>query len=802
MNLTWPSAVSYSRADICLHDTGVSSLPEVKDTLTLGKHEGLDSFPETTAENEIRLLRLLPDQDDGPIHGDLQVSSLKSASPPSYQALSYTSSDEPGDTPTRNCPVYIGPYWDIIYVTKNCEDGLRAIRYQGTELPVWVDSVCINQQDAADKTQQVGLMNDIYAKAFQVTVFVGNPSPDSDRALKLLNLFANGSLVSSRVAATEEKSQTALKSLFQRRCFSRLWVSHETVAASRLEILCGQRSGTCPCWSSLPNVLRNCVPPWLFKLWKEDIRTDISGILHHAITHECSDPRDKIFAGLGLLNESEISPDYNLPVEVIYTGITAYLLKNRLDFRPLNLLGTGSRRPNLPSWVPDWSQPLDPSVRVDLEFNTKIDNGTEHPFCVYFPFSFDTWSLPRSWSGHAIDIDANGSLVIPALKICDISPTDKVLVGPDHQLVIALDRSHHGTILVSQMDKEYQIGTDSIFHLHGFDRPVILRSHTGTNTYSFVSICGISLSRPANGEKWYIPCDIDESNVAEIHARLSEEECTNILAFHARLLELCGAERAGTSGDMGVDQTSFARLAFLDFSILASANFRAMESRLRDNWRAMHEKLRWMFRDQAAVWKFIQDMDQGNQEEISGKDTMAIRQQRRVKINYTMEFPAEYSWDIRRFCWSFLRPATAAPKASDDSWNPVYKALKYHIADIQSWAKATEELMNAIDFSRMVLGSRWDVFPGIGLPGKWRSRWENFSKARGAGGYLPASEASNPECYWDWSEFEHCLEQRERLLDQTPPPSLTATENYRVKSHMLFKILGMQLDPISTVKIV
>lgn len=35
---------------------------------------------------------------------------------------------------------------------------------------LWVDVVCINQEDAAEKSQQVKLMRDIYAKAAEVLV--------------------------------------------------------------------------------------------------------------------------------------------------------------------------------------------------------------------------------------------------------------------------------------------------------------------------------------------------------------------------------------------------------------------------------------------------------------------------------------------------------------------------------------------------------------------------------------------------------------------------------------------------------
>jgi hypothetical protein len=37
-----------------------------------------------------------------------------------------------------------------------------------TKLPVWVDHICMNQKDDAEKQQQISLMDQIYSQAHQV----------------------------------------------------------------------------------------------------------------------------------------------------------------------------------------------------------------------------------------------------------------------------------------------------------------------------------------------------------------------------------------------------------------------------------------------------------------------------------------------------------------------------------------------------------------------------------------------------------------------------------------------------------
>lgn len=78
---------------------------------------------------------------------------------------------------------------------------------------------------------------------------------------------------------------------------------------------------------------------------------------------ECQDPRDKLYASLGLaadVSETDVRPDYTKPIEDVYTDIARFSLSHSrsycLDFLslvvrfPEELGGTLS---DLPSWVPD-----------------------------------------------------------------------------------------------------------------------------------------------------------------------------------------------------------------------------------------------------------------------------------------------------------------------------------------------------------------------------------------------------------------------------------------------------------------
>lgn len=88
-------------------------------------------------------------------------------------------------------------------------------------------------------------------------------------------------------------------------------------------------------------------------------------------SYECEDPRDKVYAGLGMamdVNEDDIIPDYAKICSELYTDIVRFYVSemnsHTLDFPGETLrsaLGIAFEYQHdcaLPSWVPDWSFPV------------------------------------------------------------------------------------------------------------------------------------------------------------------------------------------------------------------------------------------------------------------------------------------------------------------------------------------------------------------------------------------------------------------------------------------------------------
>ncbi|KAH8763202.1 heterokaryon incompatibility protein-domain-containing protein, partial [Diaporthe sp. PMI_573] len=63
---------------------------------------------------------------------------------------------------------------DTFQITLNISCALRHLRKVDQDISLWVDSLCINQQDHQERSIQVGIMQLIYTNAEEVVVFIGD----------------------------------------------------------------------------------------------------------------------------------------------------------------------------------------------------------------------------------------------------------------------------------------------------------------------------------------------------------------------------------------------------------------------------------------------------------------------------------------------------------------------------------------------------------------------------------------------------------------------------------------------------
>ncbi|KAF2804757.1 HET-domain-containing protein [Mytilinidion resinicola] len=112
-----------------------------------------------------------------PIAVEFRVANLEEGPP--FAALSYVWGK---DVEPRS--IICGTY--TLNVTVNCHSALWHLRKKLGAFTIWVDSVCINQEDKSEKEQQIPLMGDIYTGAETVYLWLGEGNPQSDRAMNFL----------------------------------------------------------------------------------------------------------------------------------------------------------------------------------------------------------------------------------------------------------------------------------------------------------------------------------------------------------------------------------------------------------------------------------------------------------------------------------------------------------------------------------------------------------------------------------------------------------------------------------------
>lgn len=160
--------------------------------------------------DEIRVLYLRPSPHlDGPVKCDLNTTTLGSNGTP-YEAVSYTwgppfveldQLEYWDETDTRRLDPYVYRGYDNTaksvtlcgrskMVQSNLFDLFRRVRLADISRVLWVDALCINQENTAERSQQVGIMAQIYQQATRVLVWLGEESPCGD-ARVVFPLFHN-----------------------------------------------------------------------------------------------------------------------------------------------------------------------------------------------------------------------------------------------------------------------------------------------------------------------------------------------------------------------------------------------------------------------------------------------------------------------------------------------------------------------------------------------------------------------------------------------------------------------------------
>ena len=363
------------------------------------KEYDYDSSPLSAHERMIRLIQLFKNA-DGSIRYDLVPFQLANA--PSYRAVSYR-----WGSPELVHFVTIGNA--TLRVTSSTYDILRDCclypKKPGKTRYLWIDFLCINQQDKAEKDKQIPLMRDIYAGASKVVIYLGD-APDAKRAHEFLarfSLYQEAFFGSTHILPVFETLLPGLTPLRDRPAcdaflrmitndyWSRAWVIQEIICGKQVFILYGGRYSGWSLVNSTVHTLKGheymsdmllegldearratarsalecilCISILHSNLESGRMQRPLSTILLHTGYSQASLPQDKVFALLALSSDvghPDLQPNHELAAEQVYQKVMSHSLRQGtfslwhiagLAFRELY----GSTISGLPSWVPDFS---------------------------------------------------------------------------------------------------------------------------------------------------------------------------------------------------------------------------------------------------------------------------------------------------------------------------------------------------------------------------------------------------------------------------------------------------------------
>jgi hypothetical protein len=300
-----------------------------------------------------------------------------------------------------------------INITSSLATALHHLRSTEHGIFLWIDQICINQSDLAEKVQQIPLMGLIYTHATNTLIWLGgDDGSDPNLAFDTIEtVFARLQGTDAQVLPSDferldfppemDRAWWTVRQLLRRPWFGRLWTIQEAVLSRNLYLKYGQAE---VCWDDFAawcyclndtgllgwltakseldekhggNVHMTSLPPEGATVVNSIQADRIQGLalvqkeylLNMLVSTryaQATQPKDKVYGVLGIAN-SNIIPDYSPDKSARDVYHEACLTQlPQLQYELLSCVD--HETPLQPSWVPDWSTPR---VTEVLGYSTK-----------------------------------------------------------------------------------------------------------------------------------------------------------------------------------------------------------------------------------------------------------------------------------------------------------------------------------------------------------------------------------------------------------------------------------------------
>ena len=353
---------------------------------------------------------------------------------PVYEALSYVWGE-------RANPVEIVCDGSELEVTQNLAAALRQLRPSDVDADprvLWVDAICINQEDIPEREQQVRIMGEVYQGAASVLVWLGEEPQEGGfenawacmkdmaervwpRRQELID-WNTGFMRFAEVESTRDGQRKrnmsqmirdpqeinryfdikpadshefqAIGKIFRRSWFSRAWTFQEHFLATQRVFHCGRFSMSGQEMTRIHEVLMELrlrtADNRYFEddlkntfgmlqgrdFWVKNPKNRLLELLDFRRGAGCERPSDLIYSLLGSVkNAGGIEVDYSKTFEQVFTDIA---FRHMTSYNNLSILGwVDSDAPpsSLPRWVPDLRARTNHRQFTDLFFRRYNSTG-------------------------------------------------------------------------------------------------------------------------------------------------------------------------------------------------------------------------------------------------------------------------------------------------------------------------------------------------------------------------------------------------------------------------------------------
>ncbi|RDW59191.1 hypothetical protein BP5796_12115 [Coleophoma crateriformis] len=301
---------------------------------TAGSHVVVDAYLGqglSGGKDQIRCLEVLPGDEGEVIRCSLRNVDFDTIK--ECDALSYTWGLPPS---TEIILVNDNPF----RIRRNLFDALLHLRQPASKTVLWVDAICINQADTAERNQQVQRMADIFSGARRVLVWLGLETVNIRLAFSFLARAYLGS-PSNRKELMNDPGWDAVKELCENDYWKRVWIVQEICLAPRVAILCGRQQIPWKYISELRNARKHIWPQYhspgercfLRSLparidQQKDARLKAGCVLWTLLENFkdslCQEIHDKIYGFLGLSTDcggKGLTVDYSKSVDQVYRDV-------------------------------------------------------------------------------------------------------------------------------------------------------------------------------------------------------------------------------------------------------------------------------------------------------------------------------------------------------------------------------------------------------------------------------------------------------------------------------------------------